>query len=162
MLIGVISDTHNQYDRTARAIELMVKKKVEAIFHCGDLTRPKMVSTITASGVPCYFVYGNNDDPGSLSLEINVLQAFDLKYSGIITLGDRKIGMAHGDRPALMQKLAAQEPDYIFFGHSHLATDFQQGPIRFVNPGAMTRAPRWSFTTIDLTTGELFWHTLED
>lgn len=161
MLIGIISDTHNQYERTARAIETMVQKQVKAIFHCGDLTRPKIVSSIISAGIPSYFVYGNNDDPGELSYEIEHQGGFDLGFSGTVTLADRKIGMAHGDRPALMQKLAAQEPDYLFFGHSHLATDFQQGPIHFLNPGALTRAPRWTFATLDLASGAIEWHTLD-
>jgi predicted phosphodiesterase len=61
-----------------------------------------------------------------------------------------------------MQKLAAAEPDYLFFGHSHKATDFQQGPTRFINPGALYRAPKWTYVTLDLATGEIQWHEIKE
>jgi putative phosphoesterase len=161
MLIGILSDTHNQVKRTAHCVALMAQMKVSAIFHCGDLTQGPMIGVVTNSGIPSYFVYGNNDDSDELAYEIQLKGGIDLRFSGLVTLADRKIGMAHGDRPALLQKLAAEEPDYLFFGHSHLATDFQQGPTHFINPGALHRAPKYTFCTLDLITKELHWHKID-
>ena len=162
MLIGLISDTHNQVARTYRALRTFQNLGVKAILHCGDLTRPQVAQTLITKDIPTYFVYGNNDDSDELEYNLKLFGGIDLKYSGIITLGDRRIGMAHGDRPAHMQKLAAAEPDYLFFGHSHLASDFQQGPTRFINPGALYRAPKWTYVTLDLATGEIQWHEIKE
>lgn len=162
MIIGIISDTHNRVQRTTDAVNILKSLEVTAILHCGDLTGTNIVKSILDSAIQSYFVYGNNDDPSELKLSIKALGGIDLGYSGILNLGDRKIGMTHGDRPGLMQKLAAEEPDYLFFGHSHLATDFYQGTIRFINPGALHRAPKWTFATLDLATDQLTWHEVND
>ena len=162
MLIGIISDTHNQSERSSKAIRRFRKMGVKTVLHCGDVTRPAMIDILTDKDISTYFVYGNNDDPQSLKLAIANAGAFDLGYSGLITLEGQKIGMTHGDSPRLLQQLAAQEPDYLLFGHSHVATDFRQGPTRFINPGALHRAPKWTFATLDLATQELEWHELND
>lgn len=135
---------------------------VKAVLHCGDVTRPSMIEDLVDKQLATYFVYGNNDEPERLAPAIRNAGAFDLGYSGLFTLGSARIGMAHGDRPRLLQQLAAQEPDYLLFGHSHLATDFRQGSIRFINPGALHRAPKWTFATLDISTGTLDWHELSD
>jgi putative phosphoesterase len=162
MLIGIISDTHNQADRSASAMRIFRDRGVEAVLHCGDVTRPSMAEILTDKGFPTYFVYGNNDEPERLGLAIKNAGGFDLGYSGLITIGPARIGMTHGDRPQFMQKLAAQEPDYLLFGHSHVATEFRQGTTRFINPGALHRAPKWTFATLDLSNGTLEWHELSD
>lgn len=162
MLIGLISDTHNQADRTTQAFNILEKKGIEALIHCGDLTRSSIAQLLISKSFPSYFVYGNNDDPRELGLSIKAFGGKDLGFSGLITLRDRRIGVTHGDRPSLMQKLAAESPDYLFFGHSHLVTDFQQGPTRFINPGALHRAPRWTFATLNLADGQIEWHQLKE
>lgn len=162
MLIGLISDTHNQSARTAEALRTLQSKGIQALLHCGDVTRPKIAQALITDDFPTYFVYGNNDDPGELGLTIKSHGGHDLGYSGLITLANRRIGMAHGDRPSFMQRLAAESPEYLIFGHSHLATDFQQGPTRFINPGALHRAPKWTFATLDLATGTLLWHEIKE
>lgn len=160
MLIGIISDTHNQSDRTSKAMDRCRELGIEALLHCGDVTRPSMIEILTDKSFPTYFVYGNNDDPDQLQLAMRQAGAADLGFSGLIELGSARIGMTHGDNPRLLQKLAAQEPDYLLFGHSHVATDFRQGPTRFINPGALHRAPKWTFATLDLATETLEWHEL--
>lgn len=162
MLVGIISDTHNRSERTRNALDVFQGEGVEAILHCGDITQPAIMRMILETKIPSYFVFGNNDDPGEVSWTLKNHGGFDLGYSGIITLADRRIGMAHGDRPALAQKVVAQEPDFFLFGHTHQATDFKQGRTWFINPGALHRASRHTFVTLDLAAGKLNWHELTD
>lgn len=162
MLIGIISDTHNQAERSSKAFRKLRNLGVEAVLHCGDVTRPSMIDLLTDKSITTYFVYGNNDDPEILRPSILNAGAIDLGFSGLITLGSARFGMTHGDNPRLMQKLAVEEPDYLLFGHSHIATDFRQGATRFINPGAMHRAPKWTFATLDLATDTLEWFEITD
>ena len=60
------------------------------------------------------------------------------------------------------QNLGVKAILHLFFGHAHVATDFQQGPTRFVNPGALHRAPKWTYVTLDLATGEIQWHEIKE
>ncbi len=59
MHLGILSDTHDQLDRTRRAVELLRAEGAEALAHCGDLTRPEMVAMCAV--LPCYFTFGNHD-----------------------------------------------------------------------------------------------------
>ena len=87
MLIGLISDTHNQVARTYRALRTFQKLGVKAILHCGDLTRPQIAQTLITKEIPTYFVYGNNDDTDELEFNLKALGGIDLRFSGIIDLG---------------------------------------------------------------------------
>jgi uncharacterized protein len=44
MRIGILSDTHDRLQWTARAVELLRAEGAEALFHCGDLTGPEVVA----------------------------------------------------------------------------------------------------------------------
>jgi predicted phosphodiesterase len=47
------------------------------------------------------------------------------------------------------------EPDYLFTGHTHVAHDRYEGKTRLINPGALTRASRFTVALLNLETDEL-------
>ena len=153
MLLGVISDTHNQLDRTQRAMDLLIAAGAEAIVHCGDFTRPEVVSLCAAK--PLTFVLGNNDPVAELEQAGKEAGATSLGWGGEVTLGDRRIVVAHGHRPGDIRRWLATEPDYFLFGHSHHAGEHRSGPVRCVNPGALHRAETYSVAVIDLATDKV-------
>ncbi len=59
MKIGILSDTHDQVERTARAVAALVGAGAEVLIHCGDITGPAVVRE--CAGLPSYYVFGNND-----------------------------------------------------------------------------------------------------
>ncbi len=59
MLVGILSDTHDQLVRTECAVRLLRSQGVEALIHCGDLTTPAIVAA--CAGLPFWFVLGNHD-----------------------------------------------------------------------------------------------------
>ena len=64
MRIGILSDTHDQVQRTKSAVAMLVEGGAETLIHCGDLTIADVVDE--CSVLPCYFVFGNCDyDPAS-------------------------------------------------------------------------------------------------
>src|SRR5688572_2078783 len=105
MLIGIISDTHNQIDRTRRAMELLVAAGIEAVIHCGDFTRPEMVALCAIR--PLYFVFGNNDSSAELEAAGKDVGATCLGWGGEVTLGGRRIAVTHGHRPGEARRLLA-------------------------------------------------------
>jgi len=56
MRIGILSDSHDQRQRTARAVALLVDQGAEALVHCGDLPSPGVVHECGL--LPAYFVLG--------------------------------------------------------------------------------------------------------
>jgi putative phosphoesterase len=154
MLIGILSDTHDQVERTRAAVALLVSHGAERLIHCGDLTIADVVHQLT--DLPSHFVFGNCDyDKESLRAAINQIGGTCLGCGGLITLGERRIAVTHGHLSQELDRLAAQAPDYLFFGHTHRISDVQKGLTRWINPGALHRAPNWTVALLNLASNHL-------
>ena len=160
MKIGILSDTHDQVERTSKAVAALIGAGAEALVHCGDLTCPAVVLECAAR--PCYYVFGNNDfDHNILGRAIRRSGGVSLGRGGEIALEGRRIAVTHGDSSAELRRLAALAPDYLLFGHSHRKGDERRGPTRWVNPGALYRAPEWTVAVIDLEVDSLAFHFVD-
>lgn len=159
MLLGVLSDTHDQFARARRGIELLQSKGVGAIIHCGDICSVPTLELL-AGDIPAYFVFGNNDwDQDGLEKTAKHLGITCLGTSGVVELAGRKVGVTHGDRSALIQKLITTEGlRWLLTGHTHAAEDEQHGTYRHVNPGALHRTRSFSVCTIDLIRDAVLFH----
>ena len=154
MLIGILSDTHDQVDRTKAAVALLVARGAERLIHCGDLTIPDVVHAFP--DVPSYFVFGNCDyDQPSLREAIDHVGGTCLEGGGLITLGERRIAVTHGHLDHELDRLNALSPHYLLFGHTHRIADDQRGPTRWINPGALHRASLWSVALLDIASNHL-------
>jgi putative phosphoesterase len=156
MRIGIISDTHDQLERTQRAVELLIAAGAERLFHCGDLIEPSMVEVCAV--VPSYFVFGNNDAdsvPGIRNAIAKVGDSVCLDWGGQVELSDKRIAMTHGHMHTDVRRLLAAAPDYLFSGHSHVKADRREGKTRRINPGALHRAREYTVAVLDLATDEL-------
>ena len=149
MRIGILSDTHDQVSRTAGAVARLIAEGAEALIHCGDLTGPDIVYECAV--IPAHFVFGNGDfEEAALRRAIGSCGGICLERGGELELGGKRIAVAHGDSAAEIRRLAAAKPDYLMFGHSHVATDEREGPTRWINPGALHRASTWTVALLDL------------
>lgn len=154
MRIGILSDTHDHRKRTIRAIERLKAEGAEALFHCGDLTGPEIVTE--CAGLPSYFVFGNNDfETEILRIAMDAIGGICLDRAGVVELAGKRIAITHGDRLGEVRRLAADRPDYLLYGHSHVADDRRDGPTRWINPGALHRAKRHTAALLDLDTDAL-------
>jgi putative phosphoesterase len=61
MLIGIISDTHDNMPQIKKAVDLLNESKVEHVIHAGDFTSPFTFSIL--KDLKCGFtgIFGNND-----------------------------------------------------------------------------------------------------
>jgi putative phosphoesterase len=161
MRIGILSDTHDQVERTSLAVRRLTDAGAVALIHCGDLTGPDVV--YECAGLPAHFVFGNNDyNQAGLLRAMSETGAVCLGRSGEIELAGKRIAVTHGDSTREMNRLSAARPDYLFFGHSHWPADERQGPTRWVNPGALHRAAFWTVVLLDLDTDVLELLTIND
>ena len=149
MKIGILSDTHDQVERTALAVTAMIGAGAEVLVHCGDITRPAIVRE--CGGLPSYFVFGNNDyDHDALGRSIRGMGGVSLGRGGLIELDGKKVAVTHGDSAREVRRLLEADPDYFLFGHSHAAADDRRGVTRWINPGALHRADGYSVAVLDL------------
>jgi putative phosphoesterase len=154
MLLGILSDTHDQLDRTRRGVDLLREQGVSALVHCGDLTTPEVLEICAV--LPCWFVLGNNDTAVErLRQTAAETGAVCLDWGGLLPLAGRQIGVTHGHRRGEWKRLLAAEPDYLLFGHTHRSGDNRVGPTRRINPGALHRAWNYSVAVLDVVRDEV-------
>lgn len=158
MLVGLISDTHDNEARTRAALTRFADAGVEAVLHMGDLVSPAMVDLF--GDVPTWIAQGNVDrDPAAIAAACRTVAGdagADVRYADRhdVELGGARIGVLHGDdRTRLESMVASGAFDLVCHGHTHAFRDERVGGggadagadagapgTRVVNPGAVHRA----------------------
>ncbi|HEX4612070.1 MAG TPA: metallophosphoesterase family protein [Urbifossiella sp.] len=155
VILGILSDTHDELARTRLAVQLLREAGAEALVHCGDITTPPVLAA--CAGLPCWFVFGNHDADAVPLLRRGGAEAgaVCLEWGGVVELAGRRVGVAHGHLTSDLRHVLADHPDYLLTGHTHAAFDRTDGPVRRINPGALHRADVYTVALLDLATGEL-------
>ncbi|MEM7312818.1 MAG: YfcE family phosphodiesterase [Planctomycetota bacterium] len=150
MLIGIISDTHDEFDRTTAAVDQLIELGVSELFHCGDLFSEPIVET--CARLPFSFVFGNHDADmmGVLERAAVKFGATCLEWGQLIELHGKRIAITHGHLTMDLKPLSERQPDYLLTGHFHEPSDWMENGVRRINPGALHRAERFTFATLDL------------
>jgi len=175
VILGLLSDSHGKYERTACAIELLERLGAEAFVHCGDIGGEAVLDQL--AGRRAWFVWGNTDNPDSM-LE-RYAESLGLTPPRLspaqIEIDGRTMAVYHGHEAhfrRLIRRINKRDfaafhtltkgLDYIFYGHTHSAGDTRMGRVRLVNPGALERARPHSVATLDLANDALnFWRVDE-
>ena len=152
MKIGIISDTHDRLLRTRFAVQLLKSQGAELLVHCGDFIGSEILAE--CSVLPTYFVFGNNDcdTVPDLQQAATELGATCLGWGGEFTVQETRLAVVHGHLTSDLRPLLKSEPQYLFSGHSHIRGDWQEGPVRRINPGALHRAEEFTVALLDLST----------
>lgn len=154
MKLGILSDTHDQVERTAGAVALLKAQGAELLIHCGDLTGPEVV--YACADLPCHYVLGNNDyDERELRRAIEGTGGTLLGWGGVLEIDGKRVGVTHGHLASEFRKLLRAMPDYLLFGHTHCTFDERDGAIRQINPGALHRASEWTVAMLDVGLDEV-------
>lgn len=136
MLIGIISDTHDNLHNIQKACKIFSEKKVEYVLHCGDITSASTVNFF--NGQKMKFISGNADYSIEKIKETIVKNGGEILGNiGKIELDEKKIAMYHGTKPDILDELIQSGKfDFIFTGHTHVGEDKKIGKTRVINPGA--------------------------
>lgn len=155
MLLGVLSDTHDELLRTRVAVALLVDAGADALVHCGDLTTPAILEACAV--LPLHFVLGNHDADGVPALTAAAARcgAVSLGWGGVIDLPGVRVGVTHGHLTTDVRRVLAARPAYLFTGHSHEPHDRVEGGVRRVNPGALHRADAYTVAVVDVAGGDV-------
>jgi len=155
MRIGILSDTHDELERTRFAVELLRTHRATALIHCGDLKSPAIVKI--CAEIPLGFVLGNHDADNVPYLKeaAGEVGAICLGWSGRVELAGKTIAVAHGHMTYDIRHVMNPRPHYLLTGHSHIASDNYDGLVRRINPGALQEADQFSVALLDLESDEL-------
>lgn len=151
MLLGLLSDTHDNEKRTARAVALLGDRGADALLHAGDVTSPRILAR-HLDGWRAWVAVGNMDrNPSGLrqaGLEADPVVAVDQVHE--IEAGPARVGLIHGDdRGRLEGMINSGRFDLVVHGHTHEFRDERAGPTRVVNPGAVHRTSEPSVCVYD-------------
>lgn len=132
MLIGIMSDTHDNLIFVKKAIELFNNKKVEYVIHAGDFTSPFTLKLFKELKCKYVGIFGNNDGDKLLLLERAEGKIHNQPY--IFTLNNRKIVVMHEHQVA--DALAdSGHYDLVIYGHTHKSDIRKVKNTLVVNPG---------------------------
>jgi len=97
MLLGIISDTHNDIDSLEIALSIFREKGIKTLAHAGDITSPRMLEYM--SEFDCYIVLGNGDliDTDVINWKASVLGMRPVAEKIEFELSGKKFIMFHGN-----------------------------------------------------------------
>ncbi|WP_096394795.1 metallophosphoesterase [Halorubrum trapanicum] len=141
MLIGIVSDTHDDLAAVEAAVSLFEREGVDAVVHCGDFVAPFSVTPFDAD-FDFHAVRGNNDGEWAVESTVEEFGAYHgeaaaLSFDG--AGGDSvDVAVTHGTSDLVVDALVdCGDYDYVFHGHTHAhGVEERDGTIR-VNPGGL-------------------------
>ncbi len=129
MLIGLISDTHDNLPQLAKAVEVFKREETELVLHAGDYVAPFTLKIMSQLSCDWRGVFGNNDGEKQglkqTSGERIVSAQLELELEG------RKIAVVHDAAAAKPEG----EWDVLLYGHTHRAVVEKSGDRLRINPG---------------------------
>jgi len=136
MLIGIVSDTHDDLAAVEAAVSLFEREGVDAVVHCGDFVAPFSVTPFDAD-FDFHAVRGNNDGEWAVESTVEEFgeyhgEAAALSFDGV------DIAVTHGTSDLVVDALVdCGDYDYVFHGHTHAhGVEARDGTVR-VNPGGL-------------------------
>ena len=136
MLVGVVSDTHNNISNIKSIIDIFNKQKVDLVIHTGDISKPDTLKIFSNLNCPMMGVFGNNDRIESGLEEVCIEYKFNFKEPPLsIVLENRNIAVFH--EPEIIQEYLNNNEniDIIIHGHTHRYREEEIDGIIYFNPG---------------------------
>ena len=158
MLVGVVSDTHNNITNIENIINIFNKEKVNLVIHTGDISKPETLRLFSSLNCPLMGVFGNNDRIEKGLKE--VCDEYDFNFQDPpfpLTLENKKIAIFH--EPELIDEYIKEDEDVqlIIHGHTHRYREETISNIIYFNPGesAGSLKGKNALGIIDLTSLEI-------
>lgn len=149
MIIGIISDTHDNMTQTKKAVDLFNERKVEHVIHAGDFTSPFTFRTLKDLNCGFTGVFGNNDGDKLLLQKMSEGSVFNQPH--IFELGGRKIVIMHEHH--LADALAdSGHYNVVIYGHTHKPEIRKVKNTLVVNPG---EAGNWLYGKSTIAVADL-------
>jgi len=144
MLVGMMSDTHDNLPMVDKAVKKLLDENVDLVLHAGDYVAPFVIQHFKPFKGRFIGVFGNND--GDHAFLRKRFAEFDLEIRGIfaeVKIDHLRIALLHGGEPGgtpgsseLLKSLLSSECyDVVVHGHVHEAKAHKKGKTLMINPG---------------------------
>jgi len=138
MLIGLISDTHDNLPMVTKAVKRLNEENVELVLHAGDYVASFVIPRFKELKTRLIGVFGNNDgDHELLKKRFSENESLEIRGNfADITVDGVRIALLHGSDVELLKALVEAECfDVVVYGHVHNAQAYRRGRTLVVNPG---------------------------
>ncbi len=136
MLIGVVSDTHNNIKNIGKIINIFNNENVDIVIHTGDISNAATLKLFSRLDCPMLGAFGNNDRSEAGLAEVCDKYNFNFSEPPVsITLQERNIVIFH--EPDLINDYLNQhnDVDLILHGHTHRHREESIDGVVYFNPG---------------------------
>jgi len=161
-MLVVLSDIHDNLVNLDKALTWAQDKQAQALLILGDLTNSDTLAHLAKHWTKTIYLVQGNCDLYDSTEPSHYPQIKNLgRQGGVITIESVKIGLCH--EPQLLIGLLPDQPDIVFYGHTHVPWEEQKLGIRFVNPGNVAGVRNEaSFASYQPDTNELNLHRLNE
>tara|TARA_Y100001936_G_C16045239_1_gene654206 strand:- start:1204 stop:1695 length:492 start_codon:yes stop_codon:yes gene_type:complete len=136
MLIGVVSDTHNNIKNIKKIINLFNLEGVKTVIHTGDISKARTLELFNTLNCPLVGVFGNNDRSEEGLEEVCKKNGFKFQEPPLtLNLLDKKVIVFH--EPDYIEEFLKieKEVDLVLHGHTHRYREEKLGETIYFNPG---------------------------
>ncbi len=141
MLVGVISDTHDNLPMIDKTVEMLNKEKVELVLHAGDYVSAFTLPRFKGLNCRLIGVFGNNDgDHEYLSRAAGIVKSVEIRGDFVrMELGGLNVALIHGKEDDLLKSLVESGFfDVVVYGHTHHHEIRKKGKTLVINPGEVS------------------------
>ena len=138
MLIGIMSDTHDNLPMIEKAIARLNEENVDLVLHAGDYIAPFVIPKFKDLKAKLIGVFGNNDGDHEL-LRKRFSENKNLEIHGsfaLVTVKNLKIALLHGSEEEILNALIDCEGfDVVVHGHTHGPDIHRKGKTLIIGCG---------------------------
>ena len=138
MLVGAISDTHDNLPAVEKAVKYLNEQKVNLVLHAGDYVAGFVIPKFKQLNCKLVGVFGNNDGDHEL-LKKRFSETSNCTIHERFTqieIEDYRIALLHGHETELLDAVIYSGYfDAVIHGHSHNRSLEKKGKTLAVNPG---------------------------
>jgi uncharacterized protein len=140
MLIGAISDSHDNLPQIEKAVQILNSQNVELVLHAGDYVAGFVIPKLAKLTCPLIGVFGNNDGDHELLKKRFSETANCTMHDRFtqVTVDGYRIALLHGHETELLNAIV--DSGYfnaVIHGHSHNHSIERKGKTLSINPGEL-------------------------
>jgi len=139
MRIAVLSDTHDNWPNTEKAVKYLNKHKIRTMIHCGDVCAPSTLNEMAKIYKGEIHLVKGNVDGDIDGFKMMIKKNKNINYygqTGKVEIDGLKIVFCH--YPFVAKKMAeTKKYDLVFHGHTHSPWQEKVGDTIIFNPGTV-------------------------
>lgn len=152
MLIGILSDTHDDMEAIGKAVIYFNESGAKRVLHAGDYVSPFTFEILSGLKAELTGIFGNNDGDRLLLRDKSGGRIFNQPL--MLDLDGKRTVVVH--EPSAVESLA-KSGDYaiVIYGHTHEPDIRKVGNALIVNPGKAARLHKGGSTVVLLDTNTM-------